>query len=236
MENRLAIVMPVWNNWNFTKKALKMLAPLPDTILFVVDNGSTDGTKDMVSDTKVVVIHNDQNLGFARGCNTGYAQAKQMGFQNVMFLNNDIKVVSDFETWTLPILEKTKLGAIVGPTVGCLDESLNFVCEASKWPSKGFGYLSGWNITASVETWEKLVLEGETGPWSTNFFAYFEDTDLSFRAMKAGLKFEIVGVPVRHFGRATSKKLGLLTIYTQSKKTFLGLWKGRTEEFRLKRD
>jgi len=237
MSKKLAIVMPVWNNWHYTKRAIEMLSKLPDDhLLIVVDNGSYDDTKSLLEGPGLRVIRLPENLGFAVACNTGYQYAKDNGYEYVMFLNNDIKVMKDHESWTQPLLEAASDGSMVGPTVGCLDSNLNFICEAKKFPSAGYGYLSGWNLTAKTETWESLTKENETGPFSTNFFAYFEDTDLSFRAMQQDIGFKVVNVPVKHFGRATGKKLGLSVVFSQSKAKFLELWKGHTEEFLLKKD
>lgn len=223
---KLAIVIPCWNNWKYTKNAVKMLNPLKDTTILVVDNGSTDLTKNMVSEGNVEVIHLQENLGFAKGCGYGFEYTAST-HENIMFLNNDIKVINDFETWIGPLVEAAQQGKIVGPTVGCLDDNLNFICEASKWPSKGHAYLSGWNITASTETWQKLVLDGERGPFSSEYGkAYFEDTDLGFRAKQLGIPAEIVPVPVRHFGKATSKNIGINDLYLNAKSIFLKKWKG----------
>jgi len=237
MSKKLAIVMPVWNNWHYTKRAIQMLSKLPkDHLLIIVDNGSYDETKNLQCTDGLHIIKHDENLGFAVACNNGYRYAKEEGFEYVMFLNNDIKVMKDQETWTQPLLGAASDGSMVGPTVGCLDSNLNFICEAKKFPSAGYGYLSGWNLTAKTETWENLTKENEIGPFSTNFFAYFEDTDLSFRAMQQGIEFKVVNVSVKHFGRATGKKLGLSVVFSQSKAKFLELWKGHTEEFLLKKD
>lgn len=225
----LAIVIPAWNNWHYTKKVIAMLSNLPDDHkIVIVDNGSEDETRNLQSSERVEVVRNSENLGFAKACNLGYTKAEELGYEHVMFLNNDIKVVSSLDSWTESIIEKSARGAMVGPTVGCLDANLNFVCESSKWPSRGYAYLSGWNLTASVETWKRLILKGEVGPFSSEFgLAYFEDTDLSFRAMEQNIPKEVLGVPVKHFGKATSKKLGLSKLYTHAKPIFLAKWSER---------
>lgn len=236
-EKMLAIVIPVFNNWLYTQKTLKYLEKLPSNhLVIVVDNGSEDQTKKLNSVPGREVIHNEVNLGFAKACNIGYSRAVELGYENVMFLNNDIKVVERHESWTNPLIGRARGGEIVGPTVGVLDENLNFVCEAIKWPTKGYGYLSGWNITASVKVWSHLIPDGEVGPFSTNFFAYFEDTDLSFRANVMGLRQSIVPVPVKHYGRVTGKKVGLSNLYNQSRKTFLELWETRIGELHKLKD
>lgn len=236
-DKTLAIVIPVWNNWSYTKKALKHLAELPKNhVVIIADNGSEDETRNLQSSKNVVVIHHKENLGFARGCNSGFAEAANLGYENVMFLNNDIKVMGNRDSWTAPLITAAKKGHIVGPTIGVLDANLQFVCESPKWPTRGFGYVSGWNITASTEVWNGLMLEGDQGPFSTNFFAYFEDTDLSFRALVKGIKFDIIPVPVKHLGRATGKKLNLSKIYHESRAKFLKLWEQRIEELPQRTD
>lgn len=236
-EKILAIVIPVFNNWLYTQKALKYLQALPEShLVIIVDNGSDDQTKKLMSIPCREVIHNETNLGFAKASNIGYAKAVELGYENVMFLNNDIKVVDKFNNWTYPIIGRARAGEIVGPTVGVLDEKLNFVCEASKWSTNGFNYLSGWNVTSSVKVWNHLIMEGEVGPFSTKFFAYFEDTDLSFRANVMGIKQSIIQVPVKHIGRVTGKKVGLSNLYNQSRKTFLELWENRVNELHVLKD
>ena len=183
MENKLAIVIPAWNNWAYTKRALSDLSALPqDHGFVVVDNGSSDNTKQLQESARLSVIRHSNNLGFAKGCNSGFEKAVNLGYENVMFLNNDIRLVEENSVWTEPLIQAAQEGCLVGPTAGCLDDQFNFLCEATKLPTRGFGYLSGWNITASVPTWQRLILDGDAGPFNTAFFAFFEDTDLSFRA------------------------------------------------------
>jgi len=228
MDKKLAIVIPVFNNWTHTKRALSDLSALPsDHLIIIIDNGSTDNTKDLNSSGKIFVIRNQNNIGFAKSSNQGFELAVKLGYENVMFLNNDIRVLEDCknkETWTNPLIDCAREGHIVGPTVGCLDENFNFICESNKFPSRGYSYLSGWNLTASTETWKHLVLENDIGPFNTKFISYFEDTDLSFRAKKLGIELKVVDVPVKHIGRVTGKKVGISALYSQSRKIFTELW------------
>lgn len=226
MDKDLAIVMPVLNNWHFTKKALKDLSNLPHKII-LVDNGSSDNTKNLETSNNIEIIRFDSNRGFGGACNAGFRLGKELGYKNVMFLNNDIKVINYFDSWTTKIIDKAMEGSIVGPTIGCLDDNFNFICEASKKPSKGYWYLSGWCITALVDTWEKLIVNNDKGPFSSEFFVYFEDTDLGFRAQELNIACDVVSIPVRHFGKATSKNLGISNLYKDSKSIFLNKWKQR---------
>ncbi len=227
MKTKLSIVIPVWNNYNFTAKCIEDLSYLPDDHeVIIVDNGSTDATRKLECTRNVRIIRNKTNLGFSRAVNIGYTMSSG---EHVMFLNNDIKIKDNKESWTLPIIEASERGGLVGPTIGVLDSSFNFICEADKMPSKGHVYMSGWNLTASVSTWTKLILPEYKGPFTEEFGTYFEDTDLSMRATEIGIGMEIVPCPVHHFGKMTSKKLGTLNLYMPAKQKFITKWTGRAD-------
>lgn len=59
--------------------------------IVVVDNNSTDGTREWLKEQKdIVAIFNEENVGFPKGCNIGIAAA---GKENdILFLNNDTVV------------------------------------------------------------------------------------------------------------------------------------------------
>ena len=73
-----------------------LLKVAPDSTIVVVDNGSNDGSGEELrrrfSDCKnIVVIINDQNLGFARGNNVGYKYVKDnFDVDCVIVMNNDV--------------------------------------------------------------------------------------------------------------------------------------------------
>ncbi len=231
----LSIVIPVFNKYNFTKACLEDLRKLPaNHEIIIVDNGSTDETqveleKLVNSDFNFVYIRNQENYGFAKACNIGYSVSTG---SNVMFLNNDIRVKDKFSSWTDEIIKCADEG-IVGPTMGQLDNNLAFVQEANKLLS-GNSYMGGWCITASKRVWEQLeVLRDPVHIHDTYIFqifseefgiAYFEDTDLSFRAKQKGINFKLVTIPVVHFGQITSKQLNTNRLYTEARKIFINKW------------
>jgi GT2 family glycosyltransferase len=245
---KLSIIIPVHNNWNFTKAALKDLAKLPDDHeVILIDNGSTDQTQkschlwanpfimcdcatpdhptglDRPRNLRVII--NDDNKGFCFASNQGYQIAQG---EYILFLNNDIRVQKDHASWTQKLIEAAADGSIVGPNGGLLDEHLNFIRETTTIETGNF-YMSGWCFCAKKETFDKLIPSENVvkGPLSQEFFSYFEDTDLSFRARKLGIQFKIVPVPVVHFGKTTSKKLGISDMYLESKRTFITKWTNR---------
>jgi len=237
---KLSIVIPVHNNFNFTKACINDLRRLPkDHEIIIVDNGSSkpDKKRKMITDRtapyvsmlakemeNLVYIRNDENLGFAKASNQGYA-ASQGEF--VMFLNNDIRVKSDHETWTQPIMAAAEDGSLVGPTGGLLDENLKFLREEDKLIDSKYFYMCAWNLTAKKETWEKLKVDDCVGPFIEDWGSYFEDTDLSFRAKELNISFKILPAPVLHFGRMTGKQLGLQQLYAEAHTKFVNKWVGR---------
>jgi GT2 family glycosyltransferase len=232
-QNKLSIVIPVYNRWNFTSACLKDLAYLDTDMheIIIVDNASTDGTVEGMNHwlkrmPNLVYIRNTENTGFGAACNRGFASAK---YDNVMFLNNDIKVYANLPIWTdvyLNALQETP-GVIMSPTGGYVDPKRDFQFCYETEGDKKFNYLSGWMLVASKETFNKLIEEGNDGPFNSKlYFAYFEDTHLSFRAAEMGMKLSLVpNNSVSHFGKITSKQINTAKLYSQSKKVFLEVWK-----------
>lgn len=221
-----SIIIPVFNNSYLTKQCLLDLNKLPENYeIIIIDNASEDNTQEIVNKfSRVKNIINDKNEGFAKACNKGY---KESSGKYIMFLNNDIRVKSDFESWPDRLIKKAN-NKIVGPTGGLLDKNFNFVTETNKLIDSPYFYMSGWCLTSSWQIWEELILNGDEGPFSTEFgIAFFEDTDLSFRAKQQNIGFDLIPVPVQHLGHQTAKKLNLNKLYTESKEIFKNKWKNR---------
>lgn len=225
---KLSIIIPVHNNCNFTKSCITDLMKLPDDHeIIIVNNASTDGTSDMLetmqtwAGEKLKVISASENLGFGKANNLGYAQAKG---DNILFLNNDIRVKEDHEDWTDILVQECEQGNLVSANGGLLNADFRFIRETNSYVENKFFYLSGWCLAASRKVFDQLILESAQGPWNEKFFAYYEDDDLSWRAQELGISLKVTPVPVIHFGRMTSKKLGLGDIFEKSYNTFVDLW------------
>lgn len=243
----LSIVIPVFHSANFTQLALDGLTKLSNKYeIVIVDNGSYDDLSEnaeivdyFVMNTpkdraSIVYIGCPRNLGFGAANNRGYKAARG---RNVMFLNNDIRIESNFETWPEEMIKLAEEGHLVGTLGGLLSNKFDFVKEAVNMPQTDYWYLSGWCLCGSRETFDKLILnhycnskdeivDGTAwGPWNEKFFLYFEDGDLTWRAKLLGVECKEVGIPVHHFGRTTGRKYGMFAYFKKSRKIFKEEWK-----------
>src|SRR5271165_113633 len=193
----LSIVVPVYNKYRFTKSCVEDLLYLDiNNEIIIVDNASTDETQkelSKITNSNFVYIRNNQNYMHSKGCNIGYKASKG---NSVLFLNNDIRVGGDRRIWTNLIIKQCCDG-IIGPTMGQLDDKLNFVREANMYLD-GNSYMSGWCIASSKENWNKLDL-GDGQIWNEKYPMYFNDGDLSFRAKGLGIPLKVVPVSVVHY-------------------------------------
>lgn len=224
----LSICVPVFNKYNYTKYCLNDLLKLPDNHeIIVIDNGSTDETqKELKNNSRIKYLRQDTNLGFAKACNIGY---KNSISPNVMFLNNDIKIKSDYKSWTNIIINSLENNNIIGPTGGMIDikNDFKFLYETND-DKKQINYMSGWCLSAKKEVFDKLIINNYDGPFSEEFGkAYYEDTDLSFRANNFGFTFKLVDIPIIHIGKISSNQINTYELYNNARKIFLNKWKTR---------
>lgn len=224
----LSIVIPVFNKWNYTKSCLNDLRKLPtDHEIIIIDNASSDETqKEMIEIDRsrelpnLRYIRNEENVFHSKACNQGYQVAQA---DNVLFLNNDIRVKTNHETWTKVIIDACKDNTIVGPTMGQLDKGLNFVKEANQ-VLDGNSYIGGWCLAGNKNSLKKLDCSTNE-IWNEKYPMYFNDTDLSFRARKLGMKFDVISLPdVVHFGKVSAVQLNINKLYNEGRKVFLQDW------------
>ncbi|MCP4307368.1 MAG: glycosyltransferase [bacterium] len=84
----LSIVIPVWNQLDYTRACVESLRRATDVAyeLIIVDNGSATDSAKAAAELADVFIGNETNLGFAAGMNQGLKVATG---EYVAFVNND---------------------------------------------------------------------------------------------------------------------------------------------------
>jgi len=216
MDNPLVSVIIV--NYNGKRHLEKCLESLMNVDyakyeVILVDNNSTDNSVEFVKNVhpSVIIIKLDNNYGFAEPNNIGAKNAKG---ELLLFLNNDTVVNPNFIREMVKVLNQDSEIAICQSLLlkpnGEVESSGDFI------DILGRAYMSKEKETkvkeilsargASMMVRKKMFWE--LGGFDKNFFASFEDIDLSWRAWIWGYK--IVLVPnsiVYHTGGQTVQLL-----------------------------
>jgi GT2 family glycosyltransferase len=219
----VAVVIPVWNGLEDTLECLASLARITydHVSVVIVDNGSTDGSADALgSRPDTVVIRNETNRGFTRGCNEGMRQALAGPADYILLLNNDTVVTPDFLSLLVDALERDETAGMAGPKVYQYGAERIFDSagvRALPWLAQPFlrghgetdrgqydqqeesAYVTGCALLIKRAVIERIGLLDE------DYTNYFEDFDWGYRARLHG--FRLLYVPdalIYHKGSRTS--------------------------------
>lgn len=193
------------NGWKYLKRCLPRLLgqTLPFSSLFVVDNGSTDLTRQMMAKEfpTVKLLLLNQNFGFSGGVNHGLQHVLQNSqYAYVALINNDVYLDSD---WHVLALDGLRTDSRFGSCATCLlQETRPELVDSGGiiWsqPGRADNYLSGqlappkdgpyqqiFGASAAAALYRKELF-ADIGLFDTSLFAYQEDVDLALRAKTAG--------------------------------------------------
>lgn len=221
--DRVAIVIPNLNGADMLPAALDSLLSqtLPASII-VIENASTDNSRAVLETygDQITVLPNSRNLGFAGGVNVGIRYALEHEFQYIALFNND--AVADprwLEELYNVLQQDTHTGIVTGRIQ--LGSGAQLDSTGEFYTSWGLPYPRGREqATDSYPTQEyifgasggaslyRATLLRDIGLFDETFFAYYEDTDISFRAQLAGWKVQYTPrAIVNHEQGATSKRM-----------------------------
>ena len=202
---RVSIIILNYNGKDVIKKCLTSVFKIdyPNLDVVLVDNNSTDGSLEMVKAgfSKVNFIKNEENLGFSAGNNIGIRYALERMADYVLVLNNDTEVDKDFLKKLVDTAEKDEKIGLVSPVIfDGQTKKIWFAGGKIKWASMKTEHLTSVRTEESYEsdflTGCALLIKAEVckkiGLFDEDFFLYWEDADLSFRAKKAGFKNIVV--------------------------------------------
>ncbi|HTA39546.1 MAG TPA: glycosyltransferase [Candidatus Acidoferrales bacterium] len=198
------IVIPVFNHRDVTARCLRSIAESwfesLDVQFVVVDDGSTDGTANLVTRMNGIdYIRNGKNAGFVASCNRGSALSRG---KYICFLNNDTVVRDGWLDHLVTTAEGDETIGIVGAKLvypdGLLQEAGGIIWrDATGWnvgrnespddPRYNFlrdaDYVSGAALLVRKDLFERV------GGFSTLFApAYYEDADLCFTVRSLGYR------------------------------------------------
>jgi len=225
----ISVVIPTYNGKRYLSDCLNSLknqVRKPDEII-LVDDGSTDGTNSYVASShpEVKFVRLDTNRGFAAAVNEGIRLSTGA---YIALLNNDTRATPQW----LSELEKT---LDEQPSVGFCSSKMLFADRPNIINSIGIGFTragTAFDVGEGEEDGEKFShsrpifgacagaamyrreLFDDAGLLDEDFFMWYEDVDLSFRAQLAGYRCQYVpNAVVYHFGGGTASSNNKLHIH-----------------------
>ena len=222
-------VLAVIVTYNGMKWADRCFSSLETSILrpdvYVVDNGSTDGTVDYIKShyPDTILIENDKNMGFGQANNKGLQYALDHGYDYVYLMNQDAWVMPDTLSQLTCLMEKHPDYGILSPmqlesngdrmdnnfcslTLGRLQYSPDFTNDMYFKRLKdvyevSFVMAAHWMISASC-------LQA-VGGFSPTFYHYGEDNNYIHRIhmhhFRAGIAPCVHAIHDRLFRKRTKK-------------------------------
>lgn len=209
----VSVILVSWNSRMDLERCLPslMAQEYPSCEIIIVDNASPDGTADWIATLypKIRLLRNKDNIGFAAAVNQGFAAARG---EVLVELNPDTTVEPN---WLLPLVK-----AVQQPDVGLATSRVMLMQEPERVNAcgneislTGLTFCIGvgeeaqhfirhhTNHTNNEATQPVPAISGAAfamsrtcyeaiGGFDADYFTYFEDTDLSWRARLAG--FEIL--------------------------------------------
>lgn len=191
-----------------------------DWRLTAVDNASTDGAARVIgelADSRVDIVRNAVNLGFAKAANQGLRHAARRGAGFSVLINNDTAFAPDFLRKFLAARDRLDAG-VISPRIMYLDDperswyagghfDRNYIlknvhetfdpADPQEWREVGFASGCCLGITRQVLDTVGLLDE--------SFFVYWEDSDFSLRLAAAGIPIVYVRDPfIYHEGGGSS--------------------------------
>ena len=247
--NSLAIIILNWNGSDDTVACTSSVLQAdhnPDDI-FIVDNGSSDGSISIISKTFPQInniLELDKNRGFAGGMNFGLQKAVEMGYQYALLLNNDTLIIQPgvIDAY-LSALQINDNVAVVSPRIvnneNGTGEQKDLIVDSKGLKQLGYRFLyppysGNWNrniqrtendlileevlMLHGVAIAVKLKVLQETGYFNEDFFCYEEDRDLMIRVRASGYKLlKIANYWIYHRWSGSAGKNSSFTIYYRTR-------------------
>jgi GT2 family glycosyltransferase len=239
MSSRISTIVVNWNQQTLLSRCLESLRrqTVPPDEVIVVDNGSSDGSRDMlqVSFPEARLLPLVSNEGFARACNLGIRAAHG---EYVALLNNDAEAQPGWlEALQTAIDSQPEIGFCASKMLladnsryvdGCGDfytregtpGKIGHMdpAEVYSTPALVFGACAG----AAIYRREMLA---DIGLFDEDFFITHEDSDLSFRAQLKGYKCQYVpsAVVLHRLGATLGRESNSAVYFAQRNMEFVYL-------------
>ncbi|RYF29675.1 MAG: glycosyltransferase family 2 protein [Chloroflexi bacterium] len=233
--NRVAIVVLNYKGIEDTISCLASLSKqsYENFKIVLIENGSNDGSAEEFKKLELQrggslhTIYNQKNLGFAGGVNCGIRWAIENEFDYVALFNNDAVADKDWLNELVSTAKEKQSGITTGLL---LHEDGKTIDSTGDWYTTwGLPFPRNRNDPSNNAELEGYVFSGSGGAslfstamfkkiglFDEDFFAYYEDTDLSFRAQLAGYKvyYQPKAIAYHKQGATSSKMPGFAVMQT----------------------
>jgi GT2 family glycosyltransferase len=236
---KVAVVIPNWNGKVYIGNCLDSL--LNQTIkakIIVVENGSVDGSLEYLKEhfPEVELVINKKNLGFAGGVNSGIKKAIDSDY--IALFNNDAVADKNWLKELVKTMDESKKNGIAtskildkdGKTIDSTGDM--FTIWGLPYP-RGRGELVSDKYDGKTDIFAgsggasiyRVSMLKEIGLFDEDFFAYYEDVDISFRAQLAGWKVKYVpyAIAYHQIGATSQKVKGFTTTMSMKNLPWLTL-------------
>ncbi|RMG97104.1 MAG: glycosyltransferase family 2 protein [Chloroflexi bacterium] len=196
----VSVVVVNWNGRSWLAQCLPSLQAqsFREFEIIVVDNGSRDGSVNWLNKNwpQVRVISLPQNTGFAHANNVGISAARG---EYIVALNNDTRVGPDWLAAMVTAVSTAPNIGMIACQIRIWDEPHLLDSAGIEVDQAGIAWNRGWRQPVTTATtpcevfgpsgaaalYRRIMLE-QIGFFDTDYFAYYEDVDLAWRAQKAG--------------------------------------------------
>jgi GT2 family glycosyltransferase len=191
----------------------------PRLTLMIVDNGSTDGSVEMVREhwPDVRLVEIEENVGVARALNRGIEESDT---ELVALLNNDIELEPRWlEELVAALLQHPDAASASGKLLRFdRRDVIDAAGDGMRWSSAAFNRGAGqhdsgqfdrpepvFSACAGAALYRRAAFE-DVGPFDEDFFAYLEDIDWSLRAQLRGYASRFVPAAVAYHMRGATTR------------------------------
>lgn len=217
VEPEIGVITVNWNDYANTARLLQSLRDIsrPKLLVFVVDNGSTDGSLPRLQKDfpEISTIEMGYNAGFGAANNAALRILFQQGIPFSLLLNNDTIPDRSAPEALLAQMELSPDTGAVGAIImedtpnstiqaygGASIRVWQGVAPASKSPGDTLDFLTGACIL-----FRNKALQG-VGIFDETFFLYWEDADLCLRLRKAGWELKVSDAHIIHTGSVSTNR------------------------------
>ena len=218
MKPEISVIIPNWNGKKYLKTCFDSLRNqiFKNFEIILVDNGSEDislkFTKKKYPEIKIIAL--SENTGFSRAVNLGIKKASG---KYIALLNNDIETHPNWLQNLKLATEKYPQYYSFACKILCFDKRDIIDSAGDGYKINGVAYRRGHYQKDSNEFNQEQEVFGpcgaaalykkelfENGFFDEDFFAFYEDVDLNFRAQLAGFKcIYIPSAVVYHIGHGS---------------------------------